>query len=163
MPDAQPSSQVITGPEMSQRRNSLFSGAFVPQNTSPLAAVFVSDNNILDGHTFPSGAEFVKGWRVKNEGTEVWDGVELSFVGGDRLASVNAPLSYPVSRAMPGQDINVDSGLMRAPEIPGRYMSYWRLHDAQGRPFGPRVRYLISYSCLVYLRLCINLFKMWCE
>jgi len=133
-----------SSPEMSQKSQSFFARSFMNQTASSLGAVFISDNNIPDGHVFPPGAEFVKSWRVKNVGSEVWEGVYIKHVGGDRLATgVNAQAAFPVGRVEAGEEINVAAGEMRTPETLGKCMSFWRLHDAQGRPFGPKVRYLV--------------------
>ncbi|KIJ54281.1 hypothetical protein M422DRAFT_25208 [Sphaerobolus stellatus SS14] len=129
-----------SAPEMTQASLNFLTPSFMNQTSSPLIAVFLSDNNIPDGHVFPPGAEFVKSWRVKNTGPEAWEGVHLSFVGGDRLSGTAGPtVAYYVSRVAAGEEVDVAAGEMRAPESPGRYMSFWRLHDAQGRPFGPKM------------------------
>ncbi|KDQ15743.1 hypothetical protein BOTBODRAFT_31628 [Botryobasidium botryosum FD-172 SS1] len=107
----------------------------------PLLATFISDNNIPDGHVFPAGAEFVKSWRLRNDGGAAWPvGTRLAFVAGDRMASdPSAELSYEVGRVEPGKEVDAFALDMKAPEEPGRYVSYWRLKDDTGRPFGHRV------------------------
>jgi len=106
-----------------------------------LFATFVSDNNIPDGHIFPAGAEFVKSWRLRNDGGVAWPaGTRLTFVAGDRMGSDrSAELSYEVGRVEPGREVDAFALDMKAPEEPGRYVSYWRLKDDTGRPFGHRV------------------------
>ena len=53
---------------------------------APLRASFVEDNNIPDGQIFPPVAEFVKSWRMRNDGPGPWPtDTELVFVTGDRL------------------------------------------------------------------------------
>lgn len=117
--------------------------------------MFISDNNIPDGHVFPAGAEFVKSWHLENDGTEAWaEGTSLVFVGGMRLgAFVNAPTAYDVGLVLVGEETDVCAGDMKAPEVPGRYISHWRLRDPQGRYFGPRVRWISPwvYSDLLTL------------
>lgn len=129
-------------PQMVQRTTSFFGNPIIHPLESPLQATFISDNNIPDGHVFPAGAEFVKSWRLENDGTEAWgEGTQLVFVGGMRLAaSANAPMTYDVGVVLVGEETDVCAGDMKAPEVPGRYISHWRLRDPQGRYFGQRVR-----------------------
>lgn len=128
-------------PEMVQRRSSFYGNPFIHALESPLQAVCLSDNNIPDGHIFPTGAEFVKSWRLKNDGTEDWmSGTRLVFVGGMRLGvHEGAPTTCEVGHVPAGQEVDVNAGTMKAPDAPGRYISHWRLRDPQGRHFGPRV------------------------
>src|SRR6202012_207276 len=51
------------------------------EGDAPLRASFVADNNIPDGQIFPPGAEFVKSWRMRNDGPGPWPAeTELVFV-----------------------------------------------------------------------------------
>lgn len=96
-------------------------------------AIFVSDSNISEGQVFPPGAEFVKSWRMRNNGDQAWPAATtLRFVAGDRLAprGLEVP-TVPVGSVEPGEEVEVIGGDMKAPEVPGKYVSYWRLHDGQ--------------------------------
>ncbi|KAI9056980.1 hypothetical protein FKP32DRAFT_1661460 [Trametes sanguinea] len=103
-----------------------------------LQAEFVSDNNILDGQIFPPGAEFVKSWRMRNNGEVDWpEATEVVFVAGDRMAPGNgSPRKYHVGAVKAGEEIEVIAGEMKAPEVPGKYVSSWRLSDGAGNFFG---------------------------
>ncbi|KIP11681.1 hypothetical protein PHLGIDRAFT_10460 [Phlebiopsis gigantea 11061_1 CR5-6] len=94
-------------------------------------AAFVSDGNIPDGQIFPPGAEFVKSWKMRNDGDAEWPGkTTLRYVAGSRLSpEVSAALQIPVGSVDPGTVIEVIGGEMKAPDVPGKYVSYWRLHD----------------------------------
>ncbi|KZT72898.1 hypothetical protein DAEQUDRAFT_754913 [Daedalea quercina L-15889] len=107
----------------------------VPQ---PLFASFVSDNNIPDGQVFPPGAEFVKSWKMVNQGAGDWpESTKLVFVAGDRMAPhANAARSVKVGSVKAGAEVEIVAGEMKAPEIPGKYVSYWRLSDGEGTQFG---------------------------
>jgi len=59
----------------------------------------------------------------------------LSFVGGDRLGSLESVAVRPVD---PEQEVDI-SVPMRTPSKPGRYVSYWRLVNVDGTRFGQRV------------------------
>jgi len=107
-----------------------------------LVASFVDDNNVPDGHIFPPGAEFIKSWKMKNEGKTDWPAdTVLAFVGGHRLAAfVGAPSTYEVGKVASGDVVDVWAGDLKAPEEPGAYSSFWRLMDSRtGVFFGHRL------------------------
>lgn len=106
--------------------------------TQPLLAAFVSDNNIPVGQIFPPGAEFVKSWRMRNDGTVDWpETTELVFVAGDRMAPFNSvSAKVKVGTVKAGEEVELVSGEMKAPEVPGKYVSSWRLSDGKGNLFG---------------------------
>lgn len=103
-------------------------------------ALFVKDININDGTTIQAGSQFLKIWEMSNPGAGEWpkDSV-LQFVGGDRMfADVDANKSCPhfkISLAPVGESVCVTADL-KAPPLPGRYVSYWRLVAPDGEPFG---------------------------
>lgn len=133
----------------------------VPRAPEPsLSATFVSDNNIPDGQIFPPGAEFVKSWKMLNNGNTDWpESCELVFVAGDRLAPFDgAPRQVTVGSVPVGTETEVTSGemkastsifqlkgmiltkyILKAPDVPGKYVSYWRLRDDEGHYFGQSV------------------------
>ena len=80
-----------------------------------LTAEFVSDNNIPDGQIFPPGAEFVKSWRMRNDGTVDWpESTQLVFVAGDRMAPHPAALSkVHVGLVKAGEEVELVSGEMK--------------------------------------------------
>lgn len=137
-----------TVPVSEQSRNSIFSvvsSTTLPARESspepvpqPLLASFVSDNNIPDGQIFPPGAEFVKSWKMLNNGRTEWpESTELVYVAGDRLAPYEAASRRAhVGTVKAGAEVEIVAGEMKAPEIPGRYVSYWRLSDGEGNQFG---------------------------
>ncbi|KAH9951018.1 hypothetical protein B0H21DRAFT_685870 [Amylocystis lapponica] len=114
----------------------------------PLFASFLSDNNIPDGQVFPPGAEFVKSWRMVNDGLSDWpETTELKFVAGDRLAPHdNAPKKFKVGAVKIGEQVEVVAGEMKAPELPGKYVSYWQLSDGKGHVFGHSIWVDISVA-----------------
>lgn len=102
----------------------------------PLRGSFVADNNIPDGQIFPPGAEFVKSWRMRNDGPGSWPAdTELVFVAGDKLV-IDKSERFKVGGVPPGEEVDVWTGEMKAPDVPGKYISYWRLCDNKGRRFG---------------------------
>ena len=106
------------------------------EDDAPLRASFIADNNIPDGQFFPPGAEFVKSWRMRNDGPGSWpDETELVFVAGDKLV-IDKTERFKVGGVSPGEEVDVWTGEMKAPDVPGKYISYWRLSDNSGRRFG---------------------------
>lgn len=105
--------------------------------TTPLAR-FVQDVNMGDrsGNVLAPGERFIKTWRMRNEGSTSWaENTVLAFVGGDQLG---APESVPVSIVAAGEEVDISVSMV-APNVPGRYVSYWRLCAPEGIRFGHRV------------------------
>jgi len=112
-----------------------------PSNTSSQSPArylgrFVADITVEDGTSMTPQQQFVKIWKMRNEGTLAWpENTRLSFVGGDKLSSVEA-VAVPVVEPGVEVDIAVD---MTAPTLPGRYVGYYRLLTPDGTRFGQRV------------------------
>ncbi|KAI7754795.1 hypothetical protein M8C21_018794 [Ambrosia artemisiifolia] len=112
---------------------------------SKLDSRFILDVNVLDGTIMAPFTAFTKIWRMRNNGTVIWPhGSQLQWIGGDRLSNsdfvdVEIPVDgLPVDKEL---DIAVD---FTAPELPGRYVSYWRMASPSGQKFGQRVWVLIQ-------------------
>jgi len=71
-----------------------------------------------------------------NDGVRDWpENTQLIFVAGDKLVSdENAVVK--VGKVVAGEEIDIWTGDMKAPEVPGKYVSYWRLNDGNGNHFG---------------------------
>jgi len=107
-----------------------------PQTLTRYLSRFVTDISIEDGMSINPEQPFVKIWKMRNEGNTAWpESTRLIYVGGDKIASVEAVLVPPVEPNCE-VDIAVD---MVAPNKPGRYVSYWRLSAPDGSRFGQRV------------------------
>jgi next-to-BRCA1 protein 1 len=113
----------------------------VPAPALGLRATFVNDLTLPDGQIFPPGAEFMKCWQMVNSGGVEWPaGTELVYVAGERLArEVGEPKNVPIGSVKVGAEVELWTGELKAPETPGRYVSYWRLRDGQGRLFGESI------------------------
>lgn len=71
-------------------------------------ATYVSDSNIPDGQIFPPGAEFVKSWRMKNDGELAWpEETALSFVAGDRITPGDGLTTVKVGSVASGAEVEV--------------------------------------------------------
>lgn len=108
-----------------------------PPPLPPHHATFVADVTVTDGQIFPPGAEFVKYWRMVNDSSRDWDeGTSCVYVGGTNLLIDPTSDSVKVGRVKAGAEIEVSTGELKAPEEPGRYVSYWRMRDEAGNLFG---------------------------
>ena len=96
------------------------------------------DVNVPDNSEMQLGQEFVKTWRVRNNGSCTWGaGYGLVFSYGDRLAGVAQPFTGAVA---PQQEVDVSVNFT-APTKAGQYVSGWQMANANGTPF-PRVFYV---------------------
>ncbi|KAF9095829.1 hypothetical protein BGX23_012562 [Mortierella sp. AD031] len=108
-----------------------------------LNGIFVKDITLKDGSAVQSNADIVKVWEMSNSGPGVWpEGTVLQFVGGDRMFTeddkdAKSP-EIKVSQAAVGEYVCISANL-KAPSVPGRYISYWRLISPSGERFGHRV------------------------
>jgi len=100
-------------------------------------ARLVQDVTIPIGFKISPGEDFVKTWRIRNESNTTWpDTFFLSFKKGHLLSNVQS-IFLPKSIGA-GEEFDI-SVPMKAPMIPGMYMSIWRLM-AEVRPFGQPFR-----------------------
>ncbi|KIJ22001.1 hypothetical protein PAXINDRAFT_6125 [Paxillus involutus ATCC 200175] len=129
VPDTRLASQTPTGEQLEVE--------LVDANTS-LSSAFVADTTVPDGQIFPPGAEFIKSWHMINNGKVSWPNTtELHFVAGETFASErSACLKAEVGFVYPGEDLDIWTGDLKAPDVPGRYVGYWRLNDGRGNFFG---------------------------
>ncbi|KAM3374607.1 protein JOKA2 isoform X1 [Capsicum galapagoense] len=113
--------------------------------SSKLDSRFTQDVNVLDGTIMAPLTPFTKVWRMRNNGNIVWpQGTRLVWIGGDRLSD-----AFSVELQITSGGLAVDHDLdvavdFTAPELPGRYISYWRMALPSGEKFGQRVWVLIQ-------------------
>jgi len=106
---------------------------------------FVKHVTVEDGSEFMPGTSFVKTWRFRNEGTVAWPEKSVLICVGkkaDRIGALTDVVMLERS-VLPGEEIDVSVNMI-APSGAGSYTGYWKLADASGRKFGPRVRVLIK-------------------
>jgi hypothetical protein len=105
-----------------------------PEEACINRARFVDDITIRDNMQIEHGTNFLKVWRLRNDGTCVWNrSYSLIFFGGERMGATNT-ISLP-EIVQPGQTIDLAID-MTAPEVPGTYQSFWRLQSGDGDYFG---------------------------
>jgi next to BRCA1 gene 1 protein len=79
-----------------------------------LIANFVADITVPDGQKFPPGAEFVKCWRMINDGERDWpESTELVFVAGKQLLKESSPQSVRVGRVKIGSEVDLWTGELK--------------------------------------------------
>lgn len=97
------------------------------------SAKFVSNETFPDASVVAIDTVFKKSWKLSG----CWpEGCNLMHIGGDMLGSTESRI--PVEPNTDGLE-KVISVTMRAPKTSGRYISYWRLCDANGKTFGCRL------------------------
>ena len=104
-------------------------------------AAFVGET-IPDKTQFTAGHDFSKAWQLQNTGTCTWDvGYTFAF-----LADVSSPDLVGRDVVIRDSDDATKPGHtqtfvvhLNAPDKAGEYISYWKLKDAAGNFFGPRV------------------------
>ncbi len=96
------------------------------------------DVNVPDNTQMQLGQQFVKTWRVKNNGSCSWGaGYKLVFSYGSQMSGVPQPFTGVVG---PGQEVELSVNF-KAPTQAGTYFSAWQLSNAGGNPF-PKVVYV---------------------
>lgn len=105
---------------------------------------FVLDVNVLDGTVVTPSAPFTKIWKMRNNGSLVWPhGTQMVWIGGDKFSnSLSVDLQIPEGGVPINSELDVAVDFV-APELPGRYISYWRMASSNGAKFGQRVWVLI--------------------
>lgn len=97
---------------------------------------YITDVTIPDDSPIVSGTQFIKTWRMENNGDTPWGaGYHLVFLRGTAMTPTT---KQPVPSAAPGQQVDISIALT-APGQPGTYFGDWKLQDPQGNLFGQGV------------------------
>jgi len=94
------------------------------------------DVTIQDGTQMTPGQQFVKTWKIKNDGICTWGaGYKMVYAGySDSMSGVAQPINGVIG---PGQEVEI-SVQFKAPTKAGEYVSAWTMQNANGiRFFGP--------------------------
>lgn len=120
-------------------------GGFLKHARPKLDSRFILDVNVLDGTMMAPSTPFTKIWRMRNNGTLVWPkGTQLVWIGGDKLSDLlSVDLEVPEDGVPMEKELDI-AVEFRAPQLPGRYISYWRMASLSGHKFGQRVWVLIQ-------------------
>lgn len=119
--------------------------------SSGLDAHFVRDA-VVDGSSMSPQAEFYQTWTLRNPGPNAWPaGCSVKHVGGDNMLCLDPARPASVSELQVAQQSNVlgvsvpvgrdvdFTVKLRSPAREGKHISYWRMHDGEGMPFGHRL------------------------
>jgi hypothetical protein len=104
-----------------------------------LQARFVEDVTIPDGCVVSPAASLRKSWKLENSGDNAWpEGCYMVIQAGNPSFGIQADESQITLPALqPGEQCVAEVDV-RAPVIPGRYTTYWRVCDPSGTQFGHR-------------------------
>jgi uncharacterized protein YkwD len=96
-------------------------------------AAFYDDVTVPDDTPFKQSVEFVKTWRIRNEGSCTWENYSLVSAGGSIF---DAPLTNPIPGVIhPGDLVDISLN-MHSPNQGGLYTSLWEFENASGKRFG---------------------------
>jgi hypothetical protein len=123
-------------------------GTFVTATVNPLVlgagcnnAAFIRDVTVPDGTVFKPGENFVKTWKVENNGSCKWmPQYSLVLLSGTDMDAGTTKIQKIVEVG-DWSELSVD---ITAPKKEGTYTSYWRLADAEGVPFGATLAVVIE-------------------
>ncbi len=91
------------------------------------------DVTIPDNSTLSPNQDFIKTWKITNDGACTWgDGYGLIYAYGEKMSGQPVPLGSVVQ---PGQTVQISVNL-KAPAKAGEYTSAWQMSNAKGVPFG---------------------------
>ena len=116
-----------------------------------LQALFVRDS-VPDGSCMSPSERFQQAWVMRNPGPHAWPaGCCVCYIGGDNMLDIDPNHPSHVNQINKANKSNViDHAVevgeeaifyvaMRTPERKGKAISYWRLKDATGLPFGHKL------------------------
>jgi hypothetical protein len=105
-------------------------------------AKLLKECSLVENIEVRASQTLVKTWQLQNTGAIAWPtGTKLLYVRGD-LPFEN---SFPVDAANPGAVVEV-SAAVRTPQTAGKFRSVFRLVDATGKKFGPRLVCVVTVA-----------------
>ncbi|KAL1564002.1 protein JOKA2 isoform X1 [Salvia divinorum] len=123
----------------------VYRGYKVKLSAGKLDCRFIQDVNIFDGTVMAPFTPFTKIWRMRNNGRVAWpQKTQLVWIGGDKLTdTLSTEVQISAAGLQVDQELDVTVDFI-SPELPGRYISYWRMASPSGQKFGQRVWVLIQ-------------------
>jgi hypothetical protein len=100
--------------------------------------MFLSDETIPDNTVFKPESKFVKTWKIQNNGTCTWTTLYSAFMFSNDPASpeITGEADTNMKASItPGGTVLISVNLV-APKEEGTYTQYWKMQDADGKPFG---------------------------
>jgi hypothetical protein len=122
----------------------------LPTQSSCDNMVYVSDVTIPDGAQVVPGAQFVKTWRIRNNGQCTWSTSYRLIYGwaSDSWKGIkqSPPSGVAISKAVaPGEEFEISVNLV-APVTSGNYQAAFRLQNDKGFNFGTILYLLFQVS-----------------
>ncbi len=98
------------------------------------------DEDLTDFPKVDPGEEFQKGWRIKNSGTCLWNSSYfIKYVrGSDPAAQMQGQPTSIKGAVEPGETYDMYVDLV-APEVAGKYVGNWQMHNGQNEAFGQTI------------------------
>ncbi len=97
------------------------------------AAEFVAHVTVPDGAQFDKNKEFVKTWKVRNNGSCDWpEGTVVAYASGEKMG---APDSVKIGAVKSGDSVEI-SVKLKSPDKDDNFKATWRLMDNEGNLFG---------------------------
>jgi hypothetical protein len=102
------------------------------------------DVNVPDGTTMSPGQDFVKTWRVKNNGSCPWGaGYKLVYAGyANDMDGQFQPMTQVIQ---PGEEVEL-SIQFKAPAQTGEYLSAWQMQNPKG----------ITFPVAIYVKIVVQ-------
>ncbi|KAG6424532.1 hypothetical protein SASPL_114950 [Salvia splendens] len=128
----------------------VYRGSKVKLSSVKLDSRFIQDVNIFDGTVMAPFTPFTKIWRMRNNGRVAWPPkTQLVWIGGDKLTdTLSTEVQVLAAGLQVDQELDVTIDFI-SPELPGRYISYWRMASPSGQKFGQRVWVLIQVDASI--------------
>jgi len=120
-------------------------------------AAYVDDVTIPDYSEIAPGAQFVKTWKIKNNGPCIWStNYRLAFgFGGENTNWNTVPPAYLTRAVNPGEEIEV-SVTLSAPVNTGQFGAHFRMQNNNGYNFGTDLTIIIKVSGTPTPCKCLN-------
>ena len=98
------------------------------------------DEDLTNFPKVDPGEAFQKGWRIKNSGNCSWDGsIYIKYThGSDPAAQMGGQPTSIKGEVKPGETYDMYVDLV-APGVPGKYVGYWQMHNAESKAFGQTI------------------------
>ncbi len=106
---------------------------FTPEPACEPNLAYLADVTVPDGTVFAPNEEFVKTWRVENNGTCNWDeGYRIRLTSGAAMGVAEEQALFP---ARAGSEAEISITFI-TPSEAGVYQSTWKAVDSDGNAFG---------------------------
>lgn len=106
---------------------------YTPEPACEPNLAYLADVTVPDGTVFAPNEEFVKTWRVDNNGTCNWDeGYRIRLTSGAAMGVDEEQALFP---ARAGSEAEISITFI-APSEAGVYQSTWKAVDPEGNAFG---------------------------